>query len=176
MHLQTNFKAFTRHCLKLADAFQMLYIGPKKMNVDGNETTKYQDVASSSSPSAAGKKKKSHKDPVGLYQPHRSPRIRHLLTDCNVCPEEEKKKILMSISSIGRSTVQGRTPAQRKAIPAASPGTMIPIGRKGTRLVPYNSPTDLHRSWPQAAATTAQTVPASSRRSHGRLLSTVSVR
>lgn len=30
MHLQTDFKGFMQHYLKLADAFQMLFIGPKK--------------------------------------------------------------------------------------------------------------------------------------------------
>ena len=95
VHLQTNFKAFMQHCLKLADAFQILDIGPKKENVEGNDKTKHQEGASSSSPTAAGKKKKSREAPFCLYEPHRSRGIRHLLKDCNVCPEEEKKRLLV---------------------------------------------------------------------------------
>ena len=94
IHLQTDFKAFMRHRLKLADAFQMLDIGPKKKNVDGNDKTKYHDGASSSSPTAAGRKNKSREAPVCLYDPHCSRGIRHLLKNCNACPEEEKKRLL----------------------------------------------------------------------------------
>ena len=94
IHLKTDFKAFMQHCLKLDDDFQMLDIGRKKKNFEGNDKTKYHDGASSSSPTAAGKKKKSREAPVCLYEPHRSRGIRHLLKDSNVCPEEEKKRLL----------------------------------------------------------------------------------
>ena len=94
IHLQTDFTGFMQHCLKLADAFQMLDIGPKKKNVNGNDKKKYHDGASSSAPAAVGKKKKSLEAPVCLYEPHRSRGIRHLLKDCYVCPEEEKKRLL----------------------------------------------------------------------------------
>ena len=94
IYLQTDFNAFMQQYLKLADAFPMLDIGPKKKNVDGNDKTKYQDVASSSSSTAAGKKKKSLEASVCLYEPQRSRGFRHPPKDCNVCSEEEKKRLL----------------------------------------------------------------------------------
>ena len=82
-----------QQCLKLADAFQILDIGPKKKNFEGNYKTKHQERASSSSPTVAGKKKKWREAPVCLCERRRSRGIRHLLKDCNVCPEEEKKRL-----------------------------------------------------------------------------------
>ena len=101
MHLQTYFKAFMQHCLKMSDALRMLDIDPNKKNVDGNDKTR--------------QKKELREGPVCLYEPHRSSGIRHLPTDCNICPEEKKKTLVNTKEVFGvhmERVVQSGVPPQ----------------------------------------------------------------
>lgn len=162
-HLRKDFKAFRKHVIRLADAFQLVDNGKPTGGVGENENkrpvqqsknSRAGSSAQTSNPKSeaslgdSSANKTSTQTPICLFGPCKSRGIRHRLKDCQECPTDQKK-VLLDAYFEERKQKSDVTPAMStRSKTKAEPKTVGRLNKNANKIADARKSNYLQQSEP----------------------------